>query len=598
MRNYIIPTRLYQRMTSGHDIKFLSRDYLPVSYDHRAIIVDSRKKAGSSDSTPRKRPTELNSQIINFYESKFAYFAGFEAASLYGFDLLQDFSQVDEYVYMGMEKLTNQQFDNFSDLSQKIGEYQHSFWSGMSEEGINKIAGHIGEVYAADHLETAGVSVEWPDVSNQIGWDLLVDGHEVNVKLVADYSSLSEHFAKYPDIPVLVPGDMENLPSNAIYLNTTDGIDQMMAALGSGQEHLVIVDSALNNADVISQAERATDVLLGSPDIIGSHLPVLTILFSGWREASLLAEGKTAVTHSLKNISLDTAGTGVGGAAGAKAGALIGTAMGPVGMAAGAVVGGIGGAVIGRFLTNKVKQAPYKSAIESYKTEAEKLNALVRDETETLAKNIEEMTTTKQKEMELIVQREQSSLREDFKRVRQQRRMDLEMPVKQAIEILQAAINEINLLQENVRTRLQESPWFRRLFLPSRRQLAMELTITRLQYAKKSLKRYQSRLHRKATVNRNELYTILAGYGVQYAQTAYEIQSIEDKRIQREEMLRTTVFNSQQRIIGKRVGCLSDLAKGIVKVKQAAQLKLNPAMEHVKQLADKVKIEANRIGTS
>ncbi len=143
-------------MTLGHDIKLLSRDYLPVYYDHRAIIVDSRKKAGSSDFTPRKRPTELNSQIINFYESKFAYFAGFEAASLYGFDLLQDFFQVDEYVYMGMEKLTNQQFDNFSELSQKIGEYQHSFWTGMSEQGINKIAGHIGEGLCCRSPRTSG----------------------------------------------------------------------------------------------------------------------------------------------------------------------------------------------------------------------------------------------------------------------------------------------------------------------------------------------------------------------------------------------------------------------------------------------------------
>ncbi|MDR6726084.1 hypothetical protein J2W91_004590 [Paenibacillus amylolyticus] len=142
----------------------------------------------------------------------------------------------------------------------------------------------------------------------------MVGVHEVNVKLVSEYLSLGEHFAKYPDIPVLVPGDVANLPESVIYLNTTDGIDQMMTALSSGQEHLVIVDNAMNNADVISQTERATDLLLGSPEIVGNHLPVLAILLSSWREASLLAEGKTEITRSLKNISLDTAGTGVGGA--------------------------------------------------------------------------------------------------------------------------------------------------------------------------------------------------------------------------------------------------------------------------------------------
>ncbi|MDR6726086.1 hypothetical protein J2W91_004592 [Paenibacillus amylolyticus] len=68
--------------------------------------------------------------------------------------------------------------------------------------------------------------------------------------------------------------------------------------------------------------------------------------------------------------------------------------------------------------------------------------------------------------------------------------------------------------------------------------------------------------------------------------------------MQREETLRMTVFNSQERIIGKRVGCLRDLAKSIVKAKQDVQLKLNPTMEHVKQLADIVKSEANKLGAN
>ncbi|MDR6726085.1 hypothetical protein J2W91_004591 [Paenibacillus amylolyticus] len=49
----------------------------------------------------------------------------------------------------------------------------------------------------------------------------------------------------------------------------------------------------------------------------------------------------------------------------------IGSAIGPVSTAVGAVVGEeINGAVFGRFVSNKVKQAPYKSAIERYETEA------------------------------------------------------------------------------------------------------------------------------------------------------------------------------------------------------------------------------------
>ena len=40
--------------------------------------------------------------------------------------------------------------------------------------------------------------------TNQAGYDLLVNGEEFQVKCVADISSVSNHFEKYPDIPVFI----------------------------------------------------------------------------------------------------------------------------------------------------------------------------------------------------------------------------------------------------------------------------------------------------------------------------------------------------------------------------------------------------------
>lgn len=64
------------------------------------------------------------------------------------------------------------------------------------------------------------------------------------------------------------------------------------------------------------------------PDVTG-HIPYITLILSGVREINLLNEGNTTFENSLKNISLDVAGTGLGALAGAKIGTLAGTAICP-----------------------------------------------------------------------------------------------------------------------------------------------------------------------------------------------------------------------------------------------------------------------------
>lgn len=102
-------------------------------------------------------------------------------------------------------------------------------------------------------------------------------------------------------------------------------------------------------------------------DITG-HIPVVTIALSSFREFQLLSDDKTDYISSLKNITLDAVGAGVGGLAGAKGGAIIGSLFGPIGTAIGGVIGAVGGAIGGRLATNKAKRIPLDNSIKAYET--------------------------------------------------------------------------------------------------------------------------------------------------------------------------------------------------------------------------------------
>ncbi len=97
------------------------------------------------------------------------------------------------------------------------------------------------------------------------------------------------------------------------------------------------------------------------------HIPIITIIKSSIRELDLLADEKTEVETSVKNIALDVVGTGGGAFLGAKAGFLAGSFFPGVGNLVGGIIGAIGGAMGGRFLTNSIKEIPLQTAIENYK---------------------------------------------------------------------------------------------------------------------------------------------------------------------------------------------------------------------------------------
>jgi len=73
-----------------------------------------------------------------------------------------------------------------------------------------RLKGYVGEQFSADILSKQGYVVELADSPTQVGYDLLIDGDKYQVKTTLSTGYVKEHLEKYPDIPVIVPEELQN----------------------------------------------------------------------------------------------------------------------------------------------------------------------------------------------------------------------------------------------------------------------------------------------------------------------------------------------------------------------------------------------------
>jgi len=146
-----------------------------------------------------------------------------------------DWWHVDEDVFRAVGALTHEHIDNSIELWSTVHEHHYK----LGEALFTNLRGHVGEQMAADHLASAGLHVEWPDASNQTGWDLGVNDHLINVKVTAQAGrTIAEHFDKYPHIPALINVDSSHIPHDAVMFDPSHGLDPS-ALVG---DHLTLVD--------------------------------------------------------------------------------------------------------------------------------------------------------------------------------------------------------------------------------------------------------------------------------------------------------------------------------------------------------------------
>jgi hypothetical protein len=170
------------------------------------------------------------------------------------------------------------------------------------EGSINRLQGYVFERMAAMSLRQSGAVVQFPDNPTEPGWDFLVNGEPVQAKCGLSPHLVSEHLARYPDIPRVVVN--EDLGSHF------------------GDNAQIISIHGVTREVVRSTTE---DSLGDAADMLDLHLASVVPAISVIRNAYHLWRGNTDWSALAANIATDAAGryTGAGAAKLAGSGAVV-----------------------------------------------------------------------------------------------------------------------------------------------------------------------------------------------------------------------------------------------------------------------------------
>jgi outer membrane lipoprotein SlyB len=520
-----------------------------------------------------------------------------ESLGLYGYGVYHDIQVLDFHVYDMMGRFSHEQITSTADLANAFKEHlsAYDWWNGVSAGAINKYKGHLAEEYIAEHFEEAGANVNWPDATNQPGYDYIINGHEINAKLMNDASSLANHFDKYPDISVVVPHDMNNIPNDAVHFNpvTGEGADNFDELFS----HKIIVDDALSNADIAEHTEVASNLALGTrhaTHAFHGHVPFITLALSGTREFKLLSQSKTDVATAIKNISLDVAGRGVGAFAGAKAGALSGAIFGPHGAAIGALFGVISGAIAGLKVSESIKTIDFESAIEKYNKSKDSLEKQSNNLQNIANKNYVSMRSQLQTEVNELAEKEIKKIDPIIDKL--QVLSSNSLSVEESEKLLRAGLYDLEMVLEKTITEKDKQSFYRRFIWMNYETIAFVYSIKYLESLVDSLKIKILELRNKDKISRDEIFSVLAYAGIAINEVKTFIESTEKERRDAENLYEQTMVEISETIMQKSKEALDTINEYIEKTKEEMQRYLLPPIREVNLLAEKVKSEAAKLG--
>ena len=602
---------LKQRDPTDEEIQDAHARILPQPYSVSDFATelreDLRKRLPAQiDTNAEIAPSEIDLDALERKaDDRRGYvYAAADASIFAGYSVLHKHMAVDDQVYEGISRLAGQEFTSFADLSAKVETYSHTMWEGLSDGALNKVGGHIAEVEVADHFEKAGLDVEWPSASNQEGWDLLIDGNEVNVKNVADAEDLYNHFQDHPDIPAVIPADAENIPDGAVEFDPLEGTEELMEAIASGQEEgLVIIDDALSQEDVLEQTADATDALLGDGLIesgtgLDGGFPIITVAFSGWREIGLHSEGKTDWKTSTKNISLDTAGAGGGGFAGAKGGAAAGALLGgPLGATIGGVLGAIGGAMAGRKASNHVKRKPFREAEEAFENAQQELTKTAEEQEKRAQKKFAERREQEEEKLKEKSTEYSEKVGTMVQRARSQQVEIAAMGVSEARGLLNKALTEIAALKGRL-VATQSTQWFqiRNRFFPTAHTLAISEAIEWTEKVEMKLRRKLDRLENEDVIDRAQISETLGQWGLCRERVLQSIAEVECMNTNAKVKIARRGKRLREDFLRVRTSAMERVGAYLVELREEMRAALKPKIQTVQTRQEKLAAEADKLG--
>jgi hypothetical protein len=185
------------------------------------------------------------------------------------------------------------------------------------------LRGYTAEQVVMARLLEDGHAVEVAVESNTPGFDLLVNGDQVQVKCGQSLDLLREHFTKYPDIPVIADRDLavkaaESAADWAGMVTTVEGFE------------LPLVEGLVERS--VAAAEGLAD----------PHVPLIAIATGAVRGAWKVWSGAIPITDLPPALALDAGIRALLSTAGGKAGAVVGLVL--IGPAGALILGPLAGA--------------------------------------------------------------------------------------------------------------------------------------------------------------------------------------------------------------------------------------------------------------
>ncbi|MCY4675145.1 MAG: hypothetical protein OXD43_15530 [Bacteroidetes bacterium] len=535
-------------------------------------------------------------------QDAFAAMEGVAQGAWFGLGAIQNLMQIDEHVYTAMGTLAGEQLDTIGDLSKHLSSWESAeLGEALPEAAVAKLMGHLAEPIVAQNLRDLGIQVEMPDLSNQEGYDLVLNGeYFINVKTVADSSSLENHFASYPKIPVIVPEDMAGIPEDAIYLGVAESIEKLEGAVNLGSENIVLVDNALSNAGALERAESAGDALLGNVDTVG--IPLITLLLSGFREIRLLAANKTDLRNAAKNLSLDLVGTGGGGIVGFSIGASVGTAILP---GVGTVVVGLGGAVVmaiaSRKGTNYIKERRLKKACKKYDKKCQEVGEKIRSLQEDARHRYKSSVQVLKNDLARSAGDIKNELKAGCDRLIDRRRNICRVENEIALELLDSALTELEDERQRILAFAIPKWKFKMIYGRSLRKPLQE----RIEYLEKLSRRLESEARKIIKANSGQ--ELIGDQALQFLQLLLcadtktssirsKVKSFEEHRKNLETAFLKLVREKRSKLAEKRFQSMQKLSEKIQYLQEETENKMSAIRQELEPLLQKVRRESDRLG--
>jgi hypothetical protein len=336
---------------------------------------------------------------------------------------------------------TTEHLHSLPSINDHIHDHFFDSTTQSAEGWLHRLEGYVAEQKAALAMEQAGHTVEFAPHANQAGWDLLVDGHVVQIKEgITAAANTKEALLAHPDIPVYT--DLHSAAEvNGPMVHGLPDLDHDAIASAT-EKSLSGVQDALN------------------PDF---SIPVVTLLSSSLREIKLLWDGKTHIERAVKNVVIDTGGVGAGAWVGLKAGLLVGAAIPP---AAGlfAIAGAVAGAMTGRKFAKNIRMAPLKKALEEFRRTHEDASAATDGAVAQSRRAFEDLAGQCDRKFNAVRLAIEVAVQKELSEVEREMTLKLERFLKDFPLHLNKLEAQLNAEEKALLRQMPASAWWNRLF--------------------------------------------------------------------------------------------------------------------------------------